>query len=103
MHRRTEDDEGNANNFLVVLERIGHLQLHITRMGEEGCWKGAGDDKRLSTLTAMPSDYLTDLSLTEKKWRDFGRDRQEGQGEMPKERQSDVDREGTTSRCASPM
>jgi hypothetical protein len=25
----------------------------------------AGDDKRLSTLTAMPTDYLTDLSLTE--------------------------------------
>jgi hypothetical protein len=65
VHRRTEGDEGNANNFLVVLERVGHLQLHITRVGEERCWKGAGDDKRLSTLTAMPTDYLTDLSLTE--------------------------------------
>ena len=65
MHRRTEGDDGNANNFLVVLERVGRLRLYITRVGEEGCWKGAGNDKRLSTLTAMPTDYLTDLSLTE--------------------------------------
>jgi len=32
VHRRTEGDEGNANNFLVVVERVGHLQLHITRV-----------------------------------------------------------------------
>jgi len=77
---------------IVVLERVGHLRLHITRVGEEGCWKGAGDDKR---LTAMPTDYLTDLSVTEEV-EDFGRDRQEGytktKAKRPKERQPDVPR-----------
>jgi hypothetical protein len=52
--------------------------MRITWVGEEGCWKGAGDDKRVSTLTAMPTDSPTDSSLTEKRWRDFGRGRQEG-------------------------